>query len=187
MNNQNHLEGYVSIEGINTLDDLVTKIQKEVSVAFGEFAKDNKLPIVEPKIEVQQINNGQSNLLYLRPKKIPKQKLGTMGNCLERADLTFFSGRRIEYIMYQGKLWFNPFVWMTLNVSITLKRNGGQNGMPYYVGSGSAESNSIYYDIPEGKFYTETEKHDVVRERARAEKRAAELAEQERRKQLEDE
>jgi hypothetical protein len=177
MNNQNHMEGYVSIEGIDTLEQLIDKIKEEVSPAFEVFGKEYKLPVANPRIDVQELNNGQSNSLYLRPKKIPKQKLGTVGNCIERADLRFFSGKRIESIMYQGKLWFNPFVWVTLDIKFSLKNHGGENGMPFYVGKGSSESTSIYYDIIEAEFYTETEKQDVVRERAREEKKIREEAE----------
>jgi len=176
METHDELEGYVSVSEIVTQEDLIGKIKSEVSDAFNEFAKEHKLPTSNAKVVVQEINNGQSNLLYLKPRAIPKQKMGTIGNCLKRAELRFFSGRKIEIIQFQGKLWFNPFVWLTLSLNFELKNNGGSNGMPFLIGAGKNDSESIFYSILDAKFYTVVDKENIVRERERAAKKEIEEA-----------
>jgi hypothetical protein len=186
METHDELEGYVSIPEIKNTEELIEKIKTDVSPAFESFAKEHKLPVVNPKVIVQEINNGQRNLLYLKPKAIPKQKLGTIGNCLKRAELQFFSGRKIEIIEYQGKLWFNPFVWLTMSIRIELKNFGGENGLPYFVGAGKNDSTSIFYSVLDAKFYTEVDKNDIVREQQREAKKAQKEADEKRKREEEE-
>lgn len=148
-------EGYVVIDEIKTKDQLIEKIKKEVNIAFKKFVSKHKLPTQNPKIVVQEIDNGKTNLLYLTPKPIEKHLIGCLENCLDSAHISFCNGKRIDFIEHRGELHVNPFIWITIYLHIELQNHGDKKSMPYMI-DGSCD---VYYDVINARFLTDNEYH----------------------------
>jgi hypothetical protein len=149
--------GYITDPSITNKEDLVKKVESEMTSAFVQFAKDKDIPVKNPQIEVSPGRRGT----YVELKSDNIDDLGVFQNCFESAKFNFFSGREIQGSDVDGEFMFVPYIWSTLNISYQHK-SGGSNGVGYVV-EGERHSSDLWYDILEAKFYTANEYHNKTK------------------------
>lgn len=144
-------KGYIVDESIKNIEELKERIEANINNAYKLFAEQFNLPGDNPEIHIQNRNN---NYYYISlESNINLDEVGIFKNVLSKCYLQFFSGRKIEFAFDEesNTFLFNPNIWSTLTISYEAI-NGGSNGMNYIIDN---NSNSLYYNIIEGKFYTE--------------------------------
>ena len=142
--------GYITDPSIQNEQELIKKIESEITPAFVKFAKEHNIPAKNPVIKMETGRN--SKYIDLSTDNI--DDLGVFANVLKSCIFVFFSGRQVEFKHVEDELFFKPVVWSTLNLSYRSK-SGGSNGMNYifeespdYAEAGS----NVWYDILKGEF-----------------------------------
>lgn len=140
-------KGYISDPSIKSKEELIKKIEAEINPAWVAFADEQKIPMPEPKITVDDRNRGT----YLSLTTGEIDDLGIFANVLSSCKFMFFSGRQVLSGDIDGEFLFKPTIWSSLNLSYEAKE-GGSNGMNYQISD--KQKSDVWYDILDGKFNT---------------------------------
>lgn len=147
-------EGYVTDEAIPDMDTLVNLVTKNISAAFKDFCAAKGLDKVMDSVPDVIV---VKDMIKLGDNKV--SNIGVFANVLNTCALSFFSGRKITASTQEGQFYFKPQIWTSLDISYAAK-NGGTNGMSYPL---DGNSNDMWYDIVDAKWYTISEMNKKVK------------------------
>lgn len=147
---------YILHESVKNEKDLFKLIENNIQKAWEEF--ENKFDILE-QADMELGIEERKNRYWLVVKKSWKftdLELGPFFRSMKYAQIGFFSGREIlfsDVSRTAGKFYFMPYIWTTLNIGYE-HFGGGSNGTSVML---DGESDGLYYDILEKKWYTRKE------------------------------